>query len=174
MKRVLVVKGVREIDELKSFGMIMAERFKASDHVWFVDAAGHGREVKGSIDQDGTGLELFDADPLGPVVAAAMRRIMTAYEEQHEATSHLAHSFVGKWLFYFPARPEGWPTVIEAIFNGDAKLVESSADLFIACDFGAKTPAMLVTDDQAPSAHAETAPVPGDAGERADVRPDRG
>ena len=134
----LIVRGdrLRDTDDLAALGVPVVMRYSEAKRVVLIDETGTSRQVKGSpIDEDDLNkIEFLDAgqDDVTRLIAC-MERVFKAYEEKHPETSHLAHSTVGIWLFYYHA---GGSIVMEAIKHGDWDIVVKSADRFIESDFG--------------------------------------
>jgi hypothetical protein len=135
MKNVLVVRGATNADELQSFGLPMAKRFAQADVVIGIDRAGRANAIKSREQLD---VSFLDADSKFTDAASVIREIKEVYELRAKTGDvHLAHAFIGLWLFYWIGTGEKIsPLPIEMMEMGDIEQFRESARGYIESDFG--------------------------------------
>lgn len=135
MDEVLIVRGVKDFDDLKRFGLPMANRVAESDIVIAIDASGNATAIKS---REQMRIDFVDSDSKLGEISSIIGLIKDAYTQTHRDDARLAHAFVGMWLFYWVGGfgEEISPLPIEMIAAGDIERLRKSAQQYIDADFG--------------------------------------
>lgn len=124
-RKMLVVSGVENVDDLQALGLPMAHKFAEADLVALVHE-GRGAIVKGA--KEATSVHFVDVDSRSQRCIATLRRL---YDKGADTND------VGMFLFFWPVDPEkSQRLVIDAMDELDADAVEDAAQRFIDSDFG--------------------------------------
>lgn len=135
MKKILIVRGATSADELKMFGLPMAQRFAESDEVIGISRDGKATTIK---TKELSEISFVNGEAEIGEFAQLMDQVRHAYIQGHPDHPHLAHAFVGLWLFFWMGDSDGIsPTAIELAGQSDMTGLRESARRFIASDFGA-------------------------------------
>lgn len=134
--KTLIIRGVANTDELRLLGLPIAAKFAEADIVIGVDIAGKATAIKS---RDQMEVMFVEAQSQLGELAGILKEIHDAYIRAHPKDSHLAHAFVGMWLFFYIGDGEGIePMPIEMMASGDIEGLRRSAERFVASDFGNK------------------------------------
>lgn len=130
---ILIVRGVREFDDLMRFGLAMAHKVQNADFIIAVD----GDNCKVLKSREPCEAEFVDGESRISELAEIMEKLKRSYVEGRPAgDAHLGHAIVGMWLFYWMDPQDSTTTPIQMAAVGDLAGLRASAQRFIESDFG--------------------------------------
>lgn len=160
--KILIVRGVKDFDELKRFGLAMARKVADADVIVAVD----GDRCKILKSRERCEAEFIDGESRISELAEIMEKLKRSYvESRPPVDAHLGHAIVGMWLFYWMDPQDSTTTPIQMAAVGDLAGLRASAQRFIESDFGLNVGAASKIPDDGGS-DTETARVSRPVSER--------
>lgn len=131
---ILIVRGVKDFDDLKRFGLPMATKVSKADIVIAID--GDRSIVLKSRER--MQADFVDSESQISELAEIMKHLRSAYVAARPSKdAHLGHAIVGLWFFYWMGGTEViQPTPDALAAAGDMRGLRESATTFIESDFG--------------------------------------
>lgn len=133
-EKIFIIKGAKTFDDLKAFGLPMADRVAKADIVIAIDEFGTSYVLKSRKEY---AAEFMDGAEKMSELARLMRQMNDEYIAHRPPDDHrVSHAIVALWFFFWMPGAGIVPTPIELAAAGDLKALRESAKSFIDADFG--------------------------------------